>query len=109
MVLQFSFPDARPRERVWWLVVEDGVADLCRDDPGHELTLLVTSSVRALTDVWTGALEAPDAAQRRGHHGGRGDPGPRVAVALARVQRFAETRRRGHPWGLSPTRPRLDT
>jgi hypothetical protein len=61
VVLQFSFPDARPRERVWWLVVDDGVADLCRDDPGHELTLLVTSSVRALTEVWTGALDAGDA------------------------------------------------
>ena len=31
-----------------------GVADLCRDDPGHDLTLVVESSVRALTEVWTG-------------------------------------------------------
>jgi hypothetical protein len=58
VVLQFAFPDARPRERTWWLVVESGVADLCRDDPGHEVTLVVVSSVRALTEVWTGDLDA---------------------------------------------------
>ena len=54
VVLQFVFPDARPREREWWLVVEDRVADLCRDDPGHDVTLVIESSVRALTEVWTG-------------------------------------------------------
>jgi DNA-binding HxlR family transcriptional regulator len=53
-VIQFSFADARPRERRWWLVMENGTADLCRDDPGHELTLIVESTVRALTEVWTG-------------------------------------------------------
>ena len=54
VVIHFHFPDARPRERHWWLVVEDQVADLCRDDPGHELTLEVRSSLRALTEIWTG-------------------------------------------------------
>jgi len=57
-VIQFSFADARPRERRWWLVVEKGSADLCRDDPGHELTLIVESTVRALTEVWTGDADA---------------------------------------------------
>lgn len=54
VVIHFHFLDARPRERDWWLVVEDRVADLCRDDPGHELTLQVRSSIRALTEIWTG-------------------------------------------------------
>lgn len=57
VVIQFCFVDARPRERAWWLVVENRSADLCRDDPGHELTLIVESSVLALTDVWTGDRE----------------------------------------------------
>ncbi len=57
IVIQFQFTDARRGERSWWLVVENGVADLCRDDPGHELTLIIESSVRALTDVWTGDRE----------------------------------------------------
>ncbi|MDO9600069.1 MAG: helix-turn-helix domain-containing protein [Azoarcus sp.] len=54
VVIQFAFRDARPGEGNWWLVVEHGVADLCRDDPGREPTLLVDATVRALTEVWTG-------------------------------------------------------
>ena len=63
VVLLFRFPDARPRERTWWLVVEEGSADLCRDDPGHDLTLEIESSVLALTEVWTGDT-TPDEALR---------------------------------------------
>ena len=58
VVIHFHFRDAGTRERRWWLVVENGEADLCRDDPGHELTLIVESTVRALTEVWTGDSDA---------------------------------------------------
>jgi hypothetical protein len=55
MVIHFLFHDARPGEQAWWLVVvEKGVAELCRDDPGRDPTLVVRSSLRALTEVWTG-------------------------------------------------------
>lgn len=54
VVIHFRFTDAPARERAWWLVVEGGTADLCRDDPGHELDVVVESTVRALTDIWTG-------------------------------------------------------
>ena len=56
-VIQFRFNDARAGERAWWLVVEKGAADLCRDDPGHELNAIVDSSMRALTEIWTGASD----------------------------------------------------
>ena len=56
VVIHFQLPDAREGERSWWLVVEDGVADLCRDDPGRELNLVVVASLRALTEVWSGDL-----------------------------------------------------
>ena len=56
VVIHFRMPDAREGERSWWLVVEDGVADLCRDDPGRPPTLVVESSVRALTEIWSGDL-----------------------------------------------------
>lgn len=59
IVVHFRFTDAPSGEKLWWLVVENGAADLCRDDPGHELTLIVESTVRGLTDVWTGDRE-PD-------------------------------------------------
>ena len=66
IVIQFRFGDARPGERIWWLVVENGAADLCRDDPGHELTLVVESTVRALTEIWTGdSTPAAELAARR--------------------------------------------
>ncbi len=54
VVVHFRFRDAPAGERQWWLVVENRVADLCRDDPGHEVTVVVESTVRALTEVWTG-------------------------------------------------------
>jgi hypothetical protein len=65
VVIHFHFPDAGSRERDWWLVVENGVADLCRDDPGHDLTLQVHSSVRALTDIWTGEASPGSALRAR--------------------------------------------
>lgn len=54
VVVHFRFNDARTGEKVWWLVVEEGIADLCREDPGRELTLIVHSTVRALTEIWMG-------------------------------------------------------
>jgi DNA-binding HxlR family transcriptional regulator len=53
-VIQFQFSDARAGERRWWLVAKDGDIDLCRDDPGHEVTLIVDSTVRGLTEIWSG-------------------------------------------------------
>lgn len=65
VVIYFQFPDARTGEKAWWLVVENGVADLCRDDPGRELTLVVHSSVRALTEVWSGDRTPREVLQTR--------------------------------------------
>ncbi|KRH99909.1 helix-turn-helix domain-containing protein [Curvibacter sp. PAE-UM] len=65
VVINFQFRDARIREDAWWLVVESRVADLCRDDPGRELTLVVDASVRALTEVWAGDLTPQQALRSR--------------------------------------------
>jgi putative sterol carrier protein len=54
VVIQFRLPDARSGEREWWLVVEERTADLCRDDPGRDVTLVVEASLRALTEIWGG-------------------------------------------------------
>ncbi|WP_417531301.1 winged helix-turn-helix transcriptional regulator [Marinobacter lipolyticus] len=54
VVIHFFLNDAGQRERHWWLVVTDGEIDLCREDPGHELTLIVEASVASLTEIWTG-------------------------------------------------------
>jgi putative sterol carrier protein len=63
--VHFRFRDAPVAERQWWLVVQDRAADLCRDDPGHEVTVVVEATVRALTEVWTGDSD-PEQAIRAG-------------------------------------------
>ena len=115
VVIHFRLRDARTRERAWWLVVEDGVADLCRDDPGRELTLVVDASVRALTEVWAGDLTPLQALESREI---RVDGAQRDAQDLwrwlgtsafastrrdaARTSHPAETGRSTAPGGLSP-------
>ena len=79
VVIEFLFVDARAGEAHWWLVEEEGRADLCRDDPGRIPTLLVQSSVRALTDVWTGEQSAEEAL-RSGALKVQGAPGDARAV-----------------------------
>ncbi|WP_428419026.1 winged helix-turn-helix transcriptional regulator [Methylibium sp.] len=107
VVIHFLLRDARTRERAWWLVVEDGAADLCRDDPGRELTLVVEASVRALTEVWAGELTPQQALESREI---RVDGAQRDAQDLWRwlgTSAFATTRREAGranaaPEGLRP-------
>jgi DNA-binding HxlR family transcriptional regulator len=60
-VIQFRFPDVPAKIRVWWLVLESGEADLCDVDPGHDVTLVVTSSLRRMIEIWRGDLSWSDA------------------------------------------------
>ena len=61
IVIHFRLTDAPAGERLWWLVASGGEVNLCREDPGREVTLIVESTVRALTEVWTGDRQAGDA------------------------------------------------
>ena len=63
--MHFRFSDARAGENLWWLEMQDGSASLCRDDPGQDPTLIVESTVLALTEVWTGDRAADDAVATR--------------------------------------------
>lgn len=49
----------------WWLVVRDGVTDICDRDPGYELDLLLSGSLRTLTEVWLGRTPLARALARR--------------------------------------------
>lgn len=51
-VVQVRFPDAPDGQRDWWLVAEAGETDLCMEDPGYEVDLLLECSVRTLTAIW---------------------------------------------------------
>lgn len=65
VVIHFLFSDARSAEKAWWLVVENGSVDLCKVDPGRDLTMVVQSSVRAFTEVWMGDRTPREALQSR--------------------------------------------
>jgi len=52
--IQFLYPELSGSQKSWWLVVDGGGVDLCNFDPGHELDLLVTSSLRSMTAIWMG-------------------------------------------------------
>jgi DNA-binding HxlR family transcriptional regulator len=55
-VLHFAFSDVPPAERNWWIVITPEDVDLCRFDPGHEVTASVQTDLRTLTRVWRGEL-----------------------------------------------------
>jgi hypothetical protein len=52
-VIKFQFTDLA-RQKNWWLVVQDGKCDLCIKDPGRDVDVFFTTTVRAMTDVWMG-------------------------------------------------------
>ncbi|WP_372623158.1 winged helix-turn-helix transcriptional regulator [Falsiroseomonas sp.] len=52
--IQFQYPELPENRRNWWLVVDGGVVDLCGVDPGFEVDLTVTGSLRSMTSVWMG-------------------------------------------------------
>ena len=94
VVIHFRFRDARAGERQWWLMVEDGAADLCRDDPGREVTVVVDATVRGLTEVWSGD-RTPEQVMQSGEL--RVDGARREAAklwTLLGASAFAPTRRK---------------
>lgn len=52
--VQFLYPELSQADRNWWLVLEGSDVELCRVDPGNDIDLLVTGSLRSVTSVWMG-------------------------------------------------------
>jgi DNA-binding HxlR family transcriptional regulator len=52
-VIRFEFTDLG-KQRTWWLVVEGDAVDICTEDPGKEIDVYVTTTLRTMTDVWMG-------------------------------------------------------
>jgi hypothetical protein len=53
--IAYHFPEIEPARQKYWLVIEpDGKVDLCNSDPGFEVDLFVTGTLRAMTAVWMG-------------------------------------------------------
>lgn len=64
-VVRFAFTDVPATASRWWLVITAGDTDVCDEDPGHGVDLVVTTTLGALTRVWRGDLPW-GTAQRRG-------------------------------------------
>ena len=53
VIVQFEYPDAPKGARNWWLISENGEIDLCLNDPGHDIDILLKSSLATMTAIWT--------------------------------------------------------
>lgn len=63
-VLCFIFPDVEGFSS-WWLVLENGEADLCTENPGREVDLYITSELRELVAVWRGDVSIKSALRKK--------------------------------------------
>jgi DNA-binding HxlR family transcriptional regulator len=92
--IQFLYPELSPTQRNYWLVVESRGVDLCYADPGFEVDLLVTSSLKTMTSIWMG-LTRLDTEIRSGQVRLDGDPAiGRAMQAWLKLSVFAPTERR---------------
>jgi len=64
-VVQFRFPDVPASTRDWWLVITPDDADVCDADPGYQVAVTVTASLRRMVEVWRGDLGWPEALRSR--------------------------------------------
>ncbi|NNE11397.1 MAG: helix-turn-helix transcriptional regulator [Ilumatobacter sp.] len=56
VVVQFEFPDERPGNRFFWLLVQDRVAEVCTTDPGGEPAVRVVARSGPFVDWHRGVL-----------------------------------------------------
>jgi hypothetical protein len=59
-VFCFIFDDLT-QFKSWWLVVSDGDADLCTENPGKDVDLYISTSLRNLVLIWEGDIEVNSA------------------------------------------------
>jgi DNA-binding HxlR family transcriptional regulator len=55
--IQFLYPELPTSRQNWWLVIEKGTVDLCLNDPGFEVDLLIEGALRSMTAVWMGVAD----------------------------------------------------
>ncbi|MBC8240496.1 MAG: transcriptional regulator [Alphaproteobacteria bacterium] len=51
-VIRFAFTDMTEKAN-WWLVVKNGEVDTCDNDPGRDVDIYLTTSVKTMVDIWT--------------------------------------------------------
>ena len=63
-ILCFIFDDLT-KFKNWWLVVRDGRVDLCTENPGKDVDLYVSTTLRNLVEVWEGDVEIKMAQRKK--------------------------------------------
>lgn len=53
VVVQFEYPDAPSGNQHWWLVSENGEIDLCLNNPGFDVDIIIACSLKMMTEIWT--------------------------------------------------------
>ncbi len=64
IVVQFEYPDAPKGARNWWLVTENGEIDLCLNDPGYEVDVVIRCSLKTMTEIWICQQQFSDAVRK---------------------------------------------
>lgn len=52
IVVQFIYADAPNGMRNWWLISEKDGVELCLQDPGHDVDIVVSCSLIVMTSIW---------------------------------------------------------
>lgn len=52
-VIRFKFTDIESYPD-WWIVVDGNNIDLCVNDPGKEINVYITTTVKTMVDIWIG-------------------------------------------------------
>ena len=55
-VIKFLFRGL-PKFGHWWIVLENGARELCVDNPGKEIDVLLTTDLRTMAHIWAGDME----------------------------------------------------
>lgn len=55
-VLCFIFEELQ-KYKSWWIVVNGESVDLCTENPGKDVNLYLTSSLRTMVEIWEGKLD----------------------------------------------------
>jgi DNA-binding HxlR family transcriptional regulator len=63
-VLCFIFEELE-QFKSWWVVIQDAEVDLCTSNPGKDVDLYVTATVKTMVDVWSGDLKTKTALRNK--------------------------------------------
>ncbi len=64
IVVQFEYPDAPQGAGLWWLVSEKGEIDLCLNDHGYDVDIIISCSLKVMTEIWICERSFNDAAKK---------------------------------------------